>query len=132
MNSETLKATVNNADTVNNEILDNEVILVFTNLPNQASAEKLAEFLVSEHLAACVNLLVPCLSVYQWQGKLEKSTEIPLLIKSTRARYNALEAAILKLHPYELPEIIHVPVTGGLPAYLAWVSQQTSTEAASL
>ena len=119
-----------NLNTVDN--FESEIILVLTNLPDQASAEKLAESLVSQHLAACVNLLAPCVSIYQWQGSLEKSKEIPVLIKSTKIRFSALESAILKLHPYELPEIIHVPVTGGLNAYLAWINQQTSTEASSL
>jgi periplasmic divalent cation tolerance protein len=108
-----------------------DAILVLTNMPDSNSAEKLAEFLVSEKLAACVNLLAPCVSIYHWQGKLEKATEIPLLIKSTAKRYPALEAAIRSQHPYELPEIIHVPLTGGLPAYLDWVSQQTSIEGSS-
>jgi len=108
-----------------------DAILVLTNMPDSNSAEKLAEFLVSEKLAACVNLLAPCVSIYHWQGKLEKATEIPLLIKSITNRYPALEAAIRSQHPYELPEIVHVPLTGGLPAYLDWISQQTSIEGSS-
>ena len=98
-------------------------ILVLTNLPSIESAEKLARLLVTDKLAACVNILAPCTSVYEWQGKLEKSVEIPLLIKSKQTKYALLEAAIVKHHPYELPEIISVPVDKGLPAYLNWLNE---------
>lgn len=96
-------------------------------MPDQASAQHLAHELINRKLAACINLLAPCQSFYQWQGKLETATEIPLLIKSTAAHYPELEAIIQELHPYELPEIIHVPVTGGLPAYLEWLHQETQS-----
>lgn len=101
-------------------------IVVLTNLPDLASAEKLAHHLVAEKLAACVNLLAPCTSIYQWHGKTENTSEIPLLIKTTAQRYQAVEAAIRDLHPYELPEIISVSVSGGLPAYIQWIHQETS------
>lgn len=103
-----------------------EYILVLSNLPDRTSAASLAETLVSRGLAACVNILASCTSIYHWQGKTESAQEIPILIKTTLARYAEVELTIRELHPYELPEIIHVPVTGGLPAYLAWVSQETS------
>jgi periplasmic divalent cation tolerance protein len=102
-----------------------EVLLVLTNLPDRAAAERVAHALVAEGAAACVNILAECTSVYRWEGKLEHSKEIPLLIKTTRAAYERLEDALRKLHPYELPELIAVPVTAGLPAYLAWVAQET-------
>ena len=101
-----------------------ETLLVLTNLPDTASAQTLATNLIEQHLAACVNILAPCRSVYRWQGKIEISEEVPLLIKTTADRYAALEAAIIAQHPYELPEIVAVPVSAGLPAYLDWVSQQ--------
>ena len=101
------------------------ILLVLTNLPDQASAERLATSLVENGLAACVNILAPCHSVYRWQGAVEKATEIPLLIKTRAERYPELEAAIRDQHPYELPEIITLPVSGGLPAYLDWVSKET-------
>ena len=101
-----------------------EILLVLTNLPDVTSAQTLAISLVDQHLAACANVMSPCQSVYRWQGKLENSEEIPLLIKTTRDRYAALESAIRVLHPYELPEIIAVPVVAGLPAYLDWVTQE--------
>lgn len=104
---------------------DPKVLLVLTNLPDEASARKLAQLLVEQHAAACVNLLAPCTSFYRWQGKLESAQEFPLLIKTTRAAYAGLENIIRTHHPYELPEIIAVPVSAGLPAYLSWVSQET-------
>jgi periplasmic divalent cation tolerance protein len=105
-------------------------VLVFTNLPDRASAEKLAGLLVERRLAACVNLLAPCASVYRWQGAVQRDEEYPLLIKTTQARYAELEAALRAAHPYELPEIIAVPVSAGLPAYLRWVESETRPEAA--
>lgn len=96
-------------------------ILVLTNLPDQQSAEKLAQHLITEKLAACVNILAPCTSVYRWQGELVRDSEVPILIKADGSHYAALEAAIRERHPYELPEIIHVPITGGLAAYLDWI-----------
>lgn len=98
---------------------------MLTNLPDRESAEKIAEHLVTHKLAACVNVLAPCTSIYHWQGKIEHAQEIPLIIKTTTRNYPAVEQAIQALHPYELPEIIHVPVTGGLPAYLTWLHQET-------
>ena len=103
-----------------------QTLLILTNLPDQASAHALASALVSGRLAACVNVLAPCRSVYRWQGTIENSEEVPLLIKTTAARYAALEAAIRAAHPYELPEIIAVPVAHGLPEYLMWVAAETS------
>lgn len=105
-----------------------QTLLVFTNLPDEASAHALATALVAERLAACVNLLAPCRSVYRWQGKVENATETPLLIKTTAGRYAALEAAIRARHPYELPEIVAVPVAHGLPEYLDWVATETLVE----
>jgi periplasmic divalent cation tolerance protein len=103
-----------------------EALLVLTNLPDVGSARTLADHIVSMRLAACVNILAPCRSVYRWQGKLEDAEEVPLLIKTAAERYPELEAAIRAGHPYELPEIIAVPLSRGLPAYLDWVAAETS------
>ncbi|BAO31228.1 divalent-cation tolerance protein CutA [Sulfuritalea hydrogenivorans] len=105
-----------------------QTLLVFTNLPDEASAHALATALVVERVAACVNVLAPCRSVYHWQGKVEEATEIPLLIKTTAGCYAVLEAAIRARHPYELPEIVAVPVAHGLPEYLDWVATETLVE----
>ena len=102
-----------------------DACLVITNLPDRDSAGKLARALIEKRLAACVNVLSPCRSVYRWRGKTEDAEEFPLLIKTTRERYPELEAAIRASHPYELPEIIAVALTGGLPAYLDWVDSET-------
>lgn len=101
-------------------------LLVISNLPDQAGAERLARHVVETRTAACVNILAPCRSVYRWQGAVEEATEVPVLMKTTRERYPALEAAIRTLHPYELPEIIAVEISAGLPAYLDWVAAQTA------
>jgi periplasmic divalent cation tolerance protein len=99
-----------------------EILLVLTNLPDHGAAEKLAHALIEEKVAACVNILGACTSVYRWQGVIENAMEVPLLIKTTAARYAALEAVVRRLHPYELPEIIAVPLAHGLPGYLKWVT----------
>jgi periplasmic divalent cation tolerance protein len=102
-----------------------EVIMVITNLPDRATAERIADSLVTDGVAACVNILAECSSVYRWQGKIEHAAETPLLIKTTRAAYPQLESALRKLHPYAVPEIIALPVSAGLPEYLNWVVQET-------
>lgn len=100
-------------------------LLVLTNLPDRAAAERLADLLVEQKLAACVNILAPCRSVYRWKGALQHDEEHPMLIKTTGERYAALEQALREAHPYELPEIIALPVERGLPAYLQWVADGT-------
>ena len=101
-------------------------LLVITNLPDRPSAERLAEALVARRLAACVNILSPCRSVYRWKGEVQRDEEHPVLVKTTAERYAELEAGIRALHPYELPEIIAVAIERGLPGYLAWVAAETS------
>lgn len=101
-------------------------LLVLTNLPDRAAAEKLADALIQKRVAACVNILAPCRSVYRWKGEVQHDEEYPVLIKTTRESYAALEAAIREAHPYELPEIVAVPIERGLPAYLDWVAAETT------
>lgn len=101
-------------------------LLVLTNLPDRAAAEKLADALVAKRVAACINILAPCRSVYRWRGAVQHDEEHPVLIKTTRDAYAALEAEIRALHPYELPEIVAVPVERGLPAFLDWVASETT------
>ena len=100
-------------------------LLVLTNCPDEATANALALAVLEDKLAACVNLLPSIQSVYRWRGAIESAVEIPLLIKSTAANYPALEAKIRELHPYDVPEIIALPITHGLPAYLDWLSAET-------
>lgn len=99
--------------------------LVLTNCPDADTAQRIARQLVADKLAACVNVLAPATSIYRWQGEIESATEIPLLIKSTTASYPALESALRALHPYSVPEIIALPITRGLPAYLDWLAAET-------
>lgn len=107
---------------------DETVLLVFTNAPSAESARHIARSLVDARLAACVNILPECQSIYRWQGAVEEAAELPVMIKTTAAHYQAVEAAIRLAHPYELPEIVAVPVERGLPGYLAWVAAETRHE----
>lgn len=106
---------------------DSTALLVLTNLPDRAAAEKLADALVEKRVAACVNILAPCRSVYRWKDAVRRDEEHPVLIKTTAARYAELEQAIRAMHPYELPEIVAVPIERGLPEYLQWVAAETRT-----
>ena len=102
-----------------------QILIVFTNCPDEACANTIALALVEAKVAACVNILPRAQSIYCWQGTVESATEIPLFIKSTAANYPALEAIIRQHHPYDVPEIIALPVAHGLPAYLNWVAAET-------
>ncbi|MCC7097672.1 MAG: divalent-cation tolerance protein CutA [Thermomonas sp.] len=99
-----------------------DVLLCLTTCPDAASGERIAEALVDEQLAACVNVLPGLRSTYRWQGAVERADELLLLIKTTRAAWPALQARLLELHPYELPELLAVKPADGLPAYLQWVA----------
>lgn len=90
------------------------------------AAEALAAGLVEARVAACVNVLPGVRSVYRWQGQVERADETLLIAKTAASRYAALEAEVRRLHPYELPEIVAVNVSGGLPAYLRWVHDSTA------
>jgi len=96
--------------------------IVLTTCPDEACAERIARVLVVEGLAACVNILPPMRSIYTWKGKIEDASEQLLVIKSAAARFPAIRDRLRSLHPYELPEIIAVPIVDGLPEYLAWLN----------
>ncbi|MBP9101452.1 MAG: divalent-cation tolerance protein CutA [Nitrosomonas sp.] len=102
-----------------------EAVLIISNFPDQKTATLLAEALMEQRLAACVNVLSPCVSIYRWQGKIESAGEVPVLIKTRKQHYDRVEQLIKMMHPYELPEVIMVPITGGLPAYLQWIVDTT-------
>ena len=102
-----------------------EAILVMTTMPDRASADALARALVEGRLAACVNVGASVDSMYHWQGQIETASEVPVLIKTRRDRYQELEAAIRARHPYELPEIVAVPISHGLSPYLQWITAET-------
>lgn len=99
--------------------------LVLTTLPNAEIAGRLAHELVEARLAACVNVLSPCRSIYRWQDAVQEDGEIPLIIKTTAERYPALETFLREKHPYQIPEILAFDVNDGLPDYLRWAAAAT-------
>jgi len=105
---------------------ESQVWLVYCTCPEDVTAARLATTLVQERLAACANRIPAMSSTYRWQGAVHTDTEVLLLLKTTAQRYPDLERRIQALHPYELPEIVAVPVQAGLPGYLAWVAQSVS------
>lgn len=105
---------------------DDDVVVVLSNAPDIMLAKRMAHILVEDGLAACVNLGAPSLSIYSWQGEIEGAEEIPLTIKTTAGRQQAVIEALSRLHPYEVPEIVVVPAIGGSAAYIDWVRRQTT------
>ncbi len=104
-----------------------DALIVFCTCAHQAEATQLAHALVSEGTAACVNIVPAIESVYRWEGKIETSQEVLLLIKTTRALFPALRDSIIRLHSYDTPEVIAVPVTDGWAKYLAWLGATIAT-----
>lgn len=101
------------------------VQIIFTTAPDADVAGNIAHQLVESGLAACVKQLAPCQSTYRWQNQIEIASEIPLIIISDECRYAELEVWLKEAHPYDLPEILALPCTNGLPAYLSWVNETT-------
>ncbi len=114
------------SDTVVPSVASSEVLLVLTTWPDSVGAQAIAQSLVAQQLAACVQVLGVASSVYRWQGVVETAQEVPLLIKTTRAQYPVLEETLQAQHPYAVPEIIALGVSEGLPAYLQWVVAETT------
>lgn len=102
--------------------------IILCTCPEQKTAKDIAEQLISSQLAACVNIAPGISSIYQWQGKIEYSQEHLLIIKSHSSKYQNIENKIKQMHPYELPEIIAVPIELGLPEYLQWIDTCLSTK----
>jgi periplasmic divalent cation tolerance protein len=100
----------------------NDIVLVLTTCPDDDRAAALAQTLVEERLAACVNVHGPMMSVYRWKGAVEREVERQVVIKTTRQLVGAVEARVRALHSYELPEFLVVSVDGGSEAYLNWIS----------
>ncbi|MBV9612930.1 MAG: divalent-cation tolerance protein CutA [Acidobacteriaceae bacterium] len=98
-------------------------LLVFSTCADDAEATRIANALVSERLAACVNVSPPVTSIYRWQGKVETAREVLLIIKTTQERFPALQNRIISLHSYDTPEIIAVPITNGSEQYLSWLRE---------
>ena len=102
-----------------------EIWLVYSTAPNKETARQIADALVGERLAACVSMLPGVFSIYRWKGQVETAEEVGLMIKTTKRSFTALSARLVKLHPYETPEVVALPVTDGLPAYMRWVVEET-------
>lgn len=103
-----------------------DVVIVLGNAPDLLLAKRIAHMLVEEHLAACVNLGATGLSMYLWQEELQGSDEIPLTMKTSGVRVDALIRRYTELHPHDVPEVLILPVLGGTKNYLNWVVQQTT------
>ena len=101
------------------------VVVVFSTFPTEGKAAEVAQTLVGEHLAACVNLVPRIRSIYTWEGKVCDESETLAVIKTTAERADALTARLVDLHPYDVPEAIVLPVDGGHAPYLAWVAEMT-------
>jgi periplasmic divalent cation tolerance protein len=98
-----------------------DAVVAFSTVATQEDAEHIARTLVQRRLAACVNIVPGLTSVYSWKGEVETDQELLLVIKTRRERLDALRQALLKVHPYEVPELIALPVEGGSEAYLKWI-----------
>ncbi len=105
-----------------------QVLLVMTNLPDLPAAQAMARALVGVRLAACVNILPGVQSVYRWQGTVEEANEVTLLVKSTQRLYPQLQQAIVAAHPYDLPEVIALPLADGHAPYLHWIAAETAPD----
>ena len=103
----------------------NEPILIFCTVPDEITARRLGGTLVNNKLAACVNYSAPSCSIYRWKGTVEEANEILLTIKTVKGRYEAVEMLIRSIHPYEVPEIMAIPVVRGLTSYLEWLQHET-------
>ena len=102
-----------------------DALLVFTTLPNADKAAEIARALVEERLAACANLLPAVRSIFRWEGKIRDENEVLVLLKTRAENVERLKARILELHPYEVPEVIAVPIESGYQAWLDWMTAQT-------
>ncbi len=101
------------------------IALVYAVFPDQESAARVARNSVEDGLAACVNILAPCTSLYEWEGKLEEATEIPVILKTTAARVDALIERIEAMHPHENPAILSWPIVRAPHAFAKWVNDST-------
>ena len=100
-------------------------LIILCTCPDLATAERIAETVVDERLAACVNIVPGLTSIYRWEGQIQRDTELLLLIKTRQEVYPLLEARIHELHPYQIPEIIALPIQTGSAAYLDWIADST-------
>lgn len=109
--------------TQSTNVPESDHLLVMTTTAGSITAKKIANELVEKRMASCVQILPSIHSVFRWKGRIEHQEEHLILIKTARTCYSSVESIIKGLHPYEVPEIIALPIVGGLPEYLAWISQ---------
>ena len=103
--------------------MEGEYLTVFCTFPDLENARRVVDRLVKDRLIACGNIFPAVESIYRWKGKIERSFEALAILKTTRDKFSRLEAVFKELHPYEVPELIAAPISNGLPAYLAWITQ---------
>ncbi len=101
-------------------------VLVLTTVPSADLGESIGRALVEAGLAACVNVLPPMISIYRWKGAVQRDSECQIIVKTVRGRVEAVQTFVSDHHPYDLPELLVLPVEGGDPAYLAWVAAESS------
>ena len=106
-----------------------DVVVILTTVPAGSKGEEIAQALVEERLAACVNVLAPMTSIYRWRGAVERDTEQQLIIKTSSGRAAAVQARLTALHPYDVPEFLVLSVADSSTAYFEWVGNETSEDA---
>lgn len=119
----------NDNDVATTEPMSTDSIFVYTTVADELSATDLGDLIVAEGLAACVQIVPGIRSIYRWKGEVKHDNEVRLVIKTTIARFEAIAALLREHHPYELPEIVAVPVVLGSKGYLAWIASSTAGEA---
>ena len=111
--------------------MSDEAILLLSNFPDADTARKAVRALVGERLIACGNIIPGVESIYEWKGRIETGAEVTVLCKTIASRAEEAQARLRALHPYEVPEILRIPIAGGWPGYLAWVAEQCSADDSS-
>ena len=106
--------------------MDFDQVVVFITVPSREVAQQIANLLVESNLAACVNIIPGISSIYQWQGEVEQDSELLLVAKTQRALFDQLVAAVVKNHPYDVPEVIALPIVAGSEEYLTWIRNETA------
>ncbi len=100
-------------------------VVVFITVPSRTVGQQIAQTLVGDRLVACVNIIGPISSVYRWKDAIEEDEEFLLVCKTTSQAFGAVADKVQSIHPYEVPEIVSLPIAEGLPAYLQWVTEST-------